>query len=84
MLKFLLLLVIMAYAIFRMIVSIITTRRQCLDDKTLRDYLTGSMGAGSEERRRVIRHLGSCEKCQKRMTEFDFKAYAKKMVEEED
>lgn len=84
MFKFLLFLVIMAYAIFKMIVNIINTRRKCLDDKTIRDYLSGRYQQGSAESRRVITHLGSCKKCRERMTNFDFKAYAKKALEEED
>lgn len=83
MLKFFLFLALMAYAIFRMIVNIVNTRRKCLDDRTIRDYLSGKFQQGSAESRRVITHLGSCEKCRERMTNFDFKAYAKKVLEEE-
>ena len=71
------------YAIVRIAIGIINSRK-CLDDHTIRNYLAGKYQQGSEESRQVTAHLGICQKCRDRMTNFDFKAYAKKVVEEEE
>jgi hypothetical protein len=48
--------------------------RKCLEDSEIRDYLTRQFDRDSEESRKVTRHLGTCEKCQKRLTDFKFKS----------
>ncbi len=78
---------ILALVAFWAAVSIffqIVRSRQCLDDKTIRDYLSGKYQQGSEDSRRVTMHLGNCQKCRDRLTNFDFEEYAKKVLEEED
>jgi len=53
---------LMAFLSFRIGKQILSTY-QHVDEDTLRDFWNGRLEKGSTEHRRVITHLGHCEKC---------------------
>lgn len=55
-------LTLMAFLVFRMGRQILATY-QHVDEETLREFWTGKLKKSDPEHRRVITHLGHCEKC---------------------
>ena len=40
---------------------------RCLDERELRDFISGRSRKREAQHRRIISHLGHCEKCQKKL-----------------
>jgi len=53
---------LMAFLFFRIGRQILSTY-QHIDEETMRDFWTGKLKKNEREQRRVITHLGHCEKC---------------------
>lgn len=42
---------------------------QCVEERTLRDFLYGRLRRDGEAYRHVVSHLGQCEECQEKLRE---------------
>ena len=63
----LILLAIGALFIAAKIISNILGQYKCVDDDLLLDFYKGKLSKKEDLRRKVITHLGVCEKCQQKM-----------------
>ena len=54
------------YLFWRIGKQILATYR-CLEEWEIRDFLTGRSKKNEDQHRRVITHLGHCEKCQDKL-----------------
>lgn len=58
----------LAFLIYRIAKDIYQTY-QCVDERTLRDFMYGRLSRGSDKYRQVVNHLGKCEECQEKLRE---------------
>lgn len=56
------------FAVTKMVLKIVE-QHKCLDDDLLLDFFKGKLSKKEDLRRKVISHLGVCEKCQQRLIE---------------
>ncbi len=55
-----------AFLIYR-IVKDVYQSYQCVDERTLKDFMYGRLQRESDKYRQVVNHLGRCEECQEKL-----------------
>ena len=65
---FMILALVMLYMVVRIARDIFRSY-QCVDERTLRQFLYGRLSRDSERYRNVVAHLGQCHRCQELLRE---------------
>ncbi len=69
---FTILMLVCLFTVFRVVYEIILERK-CIDDETFEKFKSGKLKERDYKNyRRVISHLGICEKCQEKLNEITF------------
>ena len=69
-LLFLVLAAFLLYTIYRIVVEVLA-QREHLSDETIRSLLHGKLRKNEEAYRRALIHLGTCQKCQAKLHNYN-------------